>query len=279
MTQLQGKTTFIGGGAMGEAIIGSLIANQLLSPTRICVSEPVPARREFLNATYGVTVETNNAQAAKGASVVVLAVKPQVLGLVLADLRGNLSRDALVISIMAGVQIETLQSGLGHDKIVRSMPNTPAQVGQGMTVWTDTAAVTAADRAAAQAVLEAMGEAIYVTEEHYLDMATGLSGSGPGFVFLLLEALIDAGVHIGFSRDQSQQMVLQTVAGSVELMRQSGLHPADLRNRVTSPAGTTAAGTLVLERARVRSALIDAVDTAYRRSQDLGSDDSDDSDT
>lgn len=275
MTQLRGNTTFIGGGAMGEAIIGSLISRQLLGPTQICVSEPVPARRDFLKDTYGVNTETDNARAVNGASVVLLAVKPQVLRLVMADLGGNLSHDALVVSIMAGVRIETLQSGLGHDKIVRSMPNTPAQVGQGMTVWTDTAAVTETDRAAAQAILEAMGEAIYVAEEHYLDMATGLSGSGPGFVYLLLEALIDAGVHIGFSRDQAQQMVLQTVAGSVELMRQSGLHPADLRNRVTSPAGTTAAGTLVLERAGVRSALIAAVDTAYRRSKELGGDDSD----
>ena len=276
MNQLQGKTTFIGGGAMGEAIIGSLIANQLVSPTHICVSEPVPARRDFLNNTYGVTTETDNARAVNGASVVVLAVKPQVLDLVMTDLDGNLSQDALVVSIMAGVRIDTLQSGLSHNRIVRSMPNTPAQVGQGMTVWTDTTAVTETDRDAAQAILEAMGEAIYVADEHYLDMATGLSGSGPGFVYLLLEALIDAGVHVGFSRDQAQQMVLQTVAGSVELMRQSGLHPADLRNRVTSPAGTTAAGTLVLERAGVRAALIDAVDTAYRRSKELGGDDNSD---
>ncbi len=270
MNQLDGKTTFIGGGAMGEAIIGSLIGNQLLDPAQICVSEPVAARREFLDSTYGVKTETNNAQAVAGASVVVLAVKPQVLGLVMADLEGNLPQDALVVSIMAGVRINTLESGLDHNKIVRSMPNTPAQVGKGMTVWTDTAAVTETDRAAAQAILEAMGQAIYVADEHYLDMATGLSGSGPGFVYLLLEALIDAGVHIGFSRDQAQQMVLQTVEGSVELMRQSSLHPADLRNRVTSPAGTTAAGTLLLERAGVRSALIDAVDAAYRRSKELG---------
>ena len=270
MKQLQGKITFVGGGAMGEAIIGSLIGKKLLNPTQICVSEPVPTRREYLNSTYGVTTETDNSQAVTGASVAVLAVKPQVLGPVMADLNGNLSPAALVVSIMAGVQIDTLRTGLGHDKIVRSMPNTPAQVGKGMTVWTDTAAVTESDRAAAQVILEAMGEAIYAAEEHYLDMATGLSGSGPGFVYLLLEALIDAGVHIGFSRDQAQLMVLQTVEGSVELMRQSGLHPADLRNRVTSPAGTTAAGTLVLERAGVRSALIDAVDAAYRRSQELG---------
>ena len=270
MKQLQGKITFVGGGAMGEAIIGSLIGKKLLNPTQICVSEPVPTRREYLNSTYGVTTETDNSQAVTGASVAVLAVKPQVLGPVMADLKGNLSPAALVVSIMAGVQIDTLRTGLGHDKIVRSMPNTPAQVGKGMTVWTDTAAVTESDRAAALVILEAMGEAIYAAEEHYLDMATGLSGSGPGFVYLLLEALIDAGVHIGFSRDQAQLMVLQTVEGSVELMRQSGLHPADLRNRVTSPAGTTAAGTLVLERAGVRSALIDAVDAAYRRSQELG---------
>lgn len=270
MKQLQGKITFIGGGAMGEAIIGSLIRKELLDPAQITVSEPVSARREFLNSAYGVITDADNAQAVSGASVTVLAVKPQVLQSVLSDLTGNLSPGALVVSIMAGVRIDTLRSGLCHDKIVRSMPNTPAQVGKGMTVWTGTAAVTGADRAAAQAILEAMGEAIYVADEHYLDMATGLSGSGPGFVYLLLEALIDAGVHIGFSRDQAQQLVLQTVEGSVELMRHTNLHPAELRNRVTSPAGTTAAGTLVLERAGVRAALVDAVDSAYQRSKELG---------
>ena len=270
MSELEGKVTFIGGGAMGEAIIGSLLGKGLLKPAQICVSEPVPARREQLHGTYGVTTETDNAHAVNGASIVVLAVKPQVLEAVLTDLKSNLPPSALVLSIMAGVKIGTLRDGLGHEKIVRSMPNTPAQVGQGMTVWTDTAAVSETDRARSQTILEAMGEAIYAAEEHYLDMATGLSGSGPGFVYLLLEALIDAGVHIGFSREQAQQMVLQTVAGSVELMREGGLHPADLRNRVTSPAGTTAAGTLVLERAGVRAALIEAVDAAYRRSRELG---------
>ncbi len=268
--QLQGKITFIGGGAMGESIIASLIRNGSATARQICVSEPVSTRRAYLNSTYGVTTETDNGRAAAGASVVILAVKPQALGMVLSDLKGNLSAETLVLSIMAGVRIRTLRNGLNHDKIVRSMPNTPAQVGKGMTVWTVTAAVTDTDRTYAQSILEAMGQALYVEEEHYLDMATGLSGSGPGFVYLLLEAFIDAGVHIGFSRDQAQQMVLQTVEGSVELMRQSGFHAADLRNRVTSPAGTTAAGALMLERRAVRSALIDAVDAAYRRSQELG---------
>ena len=270
MKQLQGKVTFIGGGAMGEAIIASLLRKELLNPPQICVSEPVPARRELLSGAYGVTTESDNRQAVTGASVAVLAVKPQALPPVLSDLKGSLPQDALLLSIMAGVPVHTLRAGLNHEKIVRSMPNTPAQVGKGVTVWTDTAAVTETDRIYAQAILEAMGEAIYAADEHYLDMATGLSGSGPGFVCLVLEALIDAGVHIGFSRDQAQQMVLQTVEGSVKLMRQNGLHPAELRNRVTSPAGTTAAGLLVLERAAVRAALIDAVDAACRRSRELG---------
>ena len=268
--QLQGKITFIGGGAMGEAIIGSLIRDELVDACQICVSEPVPARRAHLSRTYHVTTETDNARAALDAAIVILAVKPQVLGLVLADLKGNLSPETLVVSIMAGVPSSTLGNGLDHRKIVRSMPNTPAQVGKGMTVWTATAAVMDMERASAQTILEAMGQAIYIDEEHYLDMATGLSGSGPGFVYLFLEALIDAGVHIGFSRDQAQQMVLQIVEGSVALMHQSGLHSAELRNRVTSPAGATSAGLLVLERRGVRSALIDAVDAAYRRSKELG---------
>lgn len=271
MKELQGKIAFIGGGAMGEAIIGSLIGKGLLSPDRISVSEPVPARRDFLSNTYGVATEAKSARSVVGAAVTILAVKPQVLPEVLADLAGSLEPETLVVSIMAGVRIDTLRGGLGHAKIVRSMPNTPAQVGKGMTVWTDTPEVTAADRSSAQLILEAMGEAIYAADERYLDMATGLSGSGPAFVYLLIESLIDAGVHIGFRRDQAQQMVLQTVEGSVALMREGDLHPADLRNRVTSPGGTTAAGTLILERAGVRSALIDAVDSAYRRSVELGS--------
>lgn len=268
--QLQGKIAFIGGGAMGEAIIGSLIRDGLVEAGQICVSEPVEARRQALHSAYGVATETDNSRAAADASVVVLAVKPQVLGIVLPDLRGRLAPDALILSIMAGVRISTLQNGLGHAKIVRSMPNTPAQVGKGMTVWTATDAVSESDRSTAQAILEAMGQALYVQEEHYLDAATGLSGSGPGFVYLLLEALIDAGVHVGFSRDQAQQMAVQTVEGSVALLRQTGQHPAELRNRVTSPAGTTAAGTLVLEQRAVRAALIEAVDAAYRRSKALG---------
>lgn len=268
--QLNGKIAFIGGGAMAEAILKRLVAGGLAQPGGIAVSEPVPPRREYLQAEYGVTVHPENEQAAAGASILVLAVKPQVLDKVLPGLAGKLSPDTLIISIMAGVRISSLRRGLGHERIVRSMPNTPAQVGKGMTVWTATSAVTDENKGQAQMILEAMGDAFFVDDEHALDLATGLSGSGPGFVYLLIEALIDAGVHIGFSRAQAERMVLQTIEGSVDLMRESRAHPADLRNRVTSPGGTTAAGTLVLEQRAVRAALIDAVAAAAARSAALG---------
>lgn len=268
--QLSGKIAFIGGGAMAEAIIKRLVQGGLAQPQQIAVSEPVATRRDYLQSAYGVGVETENSVAAQSASVLVLAVKPQVLDKVLPDLAGGLQPETLLISIMAGVRLSTLRRGLDHERIVRSMPNTPAQVGKGMTVWTATPAVTGDDKGQAQMILEAMGDALFVDDEHYIDLATGLSGSGPGFVYLLIEALIDAGVHIGFGRAQAERMVLQTLEGSIALMREGNAHPADLRNRVTSPGGTTAAGTLVLEQRNVRAALIEAVAAAAARSEELG---------
>ncbi|MFZ1753488.1 MAG: pyrroline-5-carboxylate reductase [Caldilineaceae bacterium] len=268
--QLSGKIAFIGGGAMAEAILKRLVLGGLAQPDQVTVAEPVPTRRDYLRSEYGVAVEAENSAAAAGAAILLLAVKPQVLNKVLPGLAGQLRPETLVISIMAGVRISTLRRGLGHERIVRSIPNTPAQVGKGMTVWTATAAVTDDDKGQAQMILEAMGDAFFVDDEHAIDLATGLSGSGPGFVYLLLEGLIDAGVHIGFSRAQAERMVLQTVEGSVALMRESRGHPADLRNRVTSPGGTTAMGTLVLEQSAVRAALIEAVAAAAAHSQELG---------
>ncbi len=268
--QLSGKIAFIGGGAMAEAILKRLVLGGLAQPEQVAVAEPVPARRDYLRNEYGVGVEAENSAAATGASILVLAIKPQVLDKVLPGLVGLLQPETLVISIMAGVRISSLRRGLGHERIVRSMPNTPAQVGKGMTVWTATSAVTPDDKGQAQMILEAMGDAFFVDDEHAIDLATGLSGSGPGFVFLLVEALIDAGVHIGLSRVQAERMVLQTIEGSIALMREGNLHPADLRNRVTSPGGTTAAGSLVLEQRGVRAALIEAVAAAAARSEALG---------
>jgi pyrroline-5-carboxylate reductase len=264
------RIAFIGSGAMGEAIIKGLLANGLVRPQQIVAADPVAARREHVTREYGVTATDNNPQAVDGATIVVLSVKPQVTGQAFPGLRSNIPAAGLVLSIMAGVPVAAMREGLQHGAIVRSMPNTPAQVGKGMTVWMATPEVTQAQREQAALVLGALGEQIAVNDEHYLDMATGLSGSGPGFVYLLIEALIDAGVQIGFSRADSQKLVLQTIDGSVELMRQSGQHPAELRNRVTSPAGTTGAGLFELEAGGVRTAIMRAVQAAYQRSVDLG---------
>lgn len=264
------RIAFIGSGAMGEAMIKGILAKELTTPSQIVAADPVAPRREQITAQYGVAAVADNLEAVREADVVVLSVKPQILPKVLPQLRGQIPPEALVLSIVAGVPIHTLRSGLDHGRIVRTMPNTPAQVGLGVTVWTATPDVSAEQKRHTQTILSALGIDVMVDDESYLDMATGLSGSGPGFVFLLLEALIDAGVQAGFSRADAQQMVLQTVEGSVALVRETGLHPAELKNRVTSPAGTTAAGLFELENSGVRAALIRAVMAAYHRSQELG---------
>jgi pyrroline-5-carboxylate reductase len=264
------QVTFIGSGAMGEAMIKGMVAQDVVQAPQIVASDPVPARREQMKSQFGVTTTDSNLNAVQEADVVVLSVKPQILPKVMAELKGKIPEDALLLSIVAGVPIATMQSGLGHDRIVRTMPNTPAQVGKGMTVWVATPAVTTEQRLQTQAILNALGEQVMVEDEHYLDMATGLSGSGPGYVFLIIEAMIDAGVHIGFSRADALKIVLQTIDGSVELVRSTGLHPAELKNRVTSPAGTTAAGLFELEQSGVRAAMIRAVEAAYHRSEALG---------
>jgi pyrroline-5-carboxylate reductase len=264
------RVAFVGSGAMGEAMIKGMVAQGLVQPLQIVASDPLAARREQMNSQFGVQTSDTNLAAVQGADVVVLSVKPQVLNKVMAELHGNLSPDALVLSIIAGAPIATMVKGLGHDRVVRTMPNTPAQVGKGVTVWTATPSVTAHQRQQTQAILGALGEHVMVEDEGYLDMATGLSGSGPGYVFLFIEAMIDAGVQIGFSRADSQKMVLQTLEGSVALVRSTGLHPAELKNRVTSPGGTTAAGLFELEQSGLRAAVMRAVEAAYRRSQALG---------
>jgi pyrroline-5-carboxylate reductase len=268
--QIEGTIAFVGSGAMAEAIIRSLVHQEVVDPQQIVASDPRQSRRDYMTESYGVRTSNSNLEAIKEAGIVVLCVKPQVLAKVLNELSGLLAPDVLVISIVAGARISLLRNGLSHTRIVRSMPNTPAQVGKGMTVWTATPAVTDQNKRDAQTILGVMGDAIYVEEEHYLDMATGLSGSGPGFVFLFIEALIDAGVQIGFSRSVAERMVLQTIEGSVAIMRQTGSHPADLRNRVTSPGGTTAAGIHEMEKRGFRAAVSEAIIAAYLRSKELG---------
>lgn len=263
------KICFIGGGNMGEAIVKSLLAKGLAKPDDITASDVSEARRDILKKKYRIKTVTNNKQAVSGAEVVVLAIKPQELTKVLAELKGLLAK-RLVLSIIAGATIETLEDGLGHSVIVRAMPNMPAQIGEGMTVWTTTADVNQKQKDMAQSILAAMGKEIYVSGEKYIDMATAVSGSGPAYIFLIIEALVDAGVHIGMPRDMAEKLVIQTVLGSTKSLEVMGKHPAELKNMVTSPGGTTSEGLLQLETGGLRSLLLKAVIAAYNKSKALG---------
>lgn len=261
---------FIGPGAMAEAMIRGLVVGKLVSPAQVIAAGPRSARLEELQNKYGVHITTDNAMAAEGADVVVLGIKPQMLNHVMQGIKGHIRPHALVLSIIAGARIQTIENGLSHHAMVRSMPNTPAQIGQGMTVWTASPSVSMAQRDQAQAILGALGEEIFVEEEDYLDMATAISGNGPAYVFLFMEAMVDAGVHLGFPRYIAEKLVLQTVKGSVEYAQQTPQHLARLRNQVTSPGGTSAEALYYLEKAGFRTALSRAIWAAYQRSSQLG---------
>lgn len=268
---LENKTVaFIGGGVMGEAMIKGLLNQHLLTSDQLIAADPREDRGRELIARYQLHFTTSNAEAAEAADILVLATKPQVIGAVLSSLKGQGSHPSLILSILAGVRIGTLRDGSGNDRIVRAMPNTPAQIAEGITVWTATPEVPADERAQAKALLGALGEELFMDDEKFLDMATALSGTGPAYVFLFMEALIDAGVHMGFSRRDAERLVLQTVRGSVDFAQQSGIHQAELRNQVTSPGGTTAEALYQLEKGGLRTVLSQAVYAAYRRSVELG---------
>lgn len=271
MSNLQDVTlAFIGSGVMAEAMINGILGQGLTDPPRMIASDPLTERGQELAERYGVKTTNDNRQAAKAAQIVVLSVKPQVLPVVLKELKGAIDPSGLILSIVAGARIKVIAEGLSHSAVVRVMPNTPAQVGQGMSVWTATAEVSDEQRAQAQSILRALGEEIYLEDEDYLDMATALSGTGPAYAFLFMEALIDAGVHLGFSRRVAQQLVLQTLQGSVAFARQSIAHPAELRNMVTSPGGTSAEALYQLEKGGFRTVLSRAIWAAYQKSKYLG---------
>lgn len=260
----------IGGGVMGEAILKRLLESGMVEARHIRVAEVVTGRREYLQATYGVASTAGPAAAAGGAETVVLAVKPQDLPEALSGLKGRLAPGQLLLSIVAGATLSAISAGAAHEAVVRVMPNTPAQIGLGMSVWSASGAVTEAQKADAKAVLGALGREVYVTGEHYLDMATAVSGSGPAYVFLVLEALTDAAVHIGLPREMAELLALQTIQGSAQYAAETGKHPAVLRNMVTSPGGTTAAGLLELESGALRAVFTKAVVAAYQKAQALG---------
>jgi pyrroline-5-carboxylate reductase len=260
----------IGSGVMAEAIIAGLLRGQLVEPDRIVASHPRADRREALQARHGIRTVDANAAAVDGADIVLLAIKPQMLGRVAREIGPHLKPGQLVISILAGATTRALIGHLGHDEVVRSMPNTPAQLGRGMTVWYATPETSAEQRAQAAALLGALGVQLEVDDEKLVAMATAVSGTGPTYVFLVMEALIDAAVHLGFPRHIAHDMVIETLEGSTVFARQSGLHPAELRNMVTSPGGTSAAALHELESGRLRTVLSEAVWAAFRRTVELG---------
>lgn len=255
---------------MAESMIAGLIRGQLVEAPHVIASHPRSERREQLARELGIRVTASNVEAVTGADVVILAVKPQMLARVAREIGPHLTSGQLVLSVIAGATTTALAGLLGHRELVRSMPNTPAQLGRGMTVWYATPETTAGQRAQAKALLTALGAEIEVDDEKLVAMATAVSGTGPTYVFLFMEALIDAAVHLGFPRHVAHDLVVETLEGSTFFAKQSGDHPAVLRNMVTSPGGTSAAALHELESGRFRTVLSEAVWSAYRRTVELG---------
>lgn len=264
------RIAFIGCGVMGEAIMSSLLRGEQVTADQLIGSEPVESRRRDLSAKLGVHLLDDNCTAVADADVVLLTVKPQSLNDVMNDLAGSLDERQLVISIVPGATVGQLSSGLRHDRVVRSMPNTPAQIGYGATVWFAGAAVDGEGQELVSAILSTLGTAVRVNSEDAVDMSTALSGTGPAYIFLVMEALIDAGVHMGFPRRTAEELVHQTMLGSVLFARESGKHPAELRNMVTTPGGTTAAAIYEMEKGGLRTVIARSVWAAYKRAQQLG---------
>ncbi len=271
MSPLANRTiATVGSGVMAEAMIAGFLRANLVEPGQIVASHPRPERRTALADAHGIRVVTSNVEAVAGADVIVLAVKPQMLARVGREIGPHLRRGQLVLSVLAGPTTKALTAALGHDQVARAMPNTPARIGNGMTVWYATPDTTEDQRSQAKALLGALGAELEVEDEKWVAMATAVSGTGPAYVFLVMEALIDAAVHIGFPRHIAHDLVIETLEGSTRFAKQSGDHPAVLRNMVTSPAGTSAAAIHELESGRLRTVLSEAVWAAFRRTVELG---------
>jgi len=260
----------VGSGVMAEAMIAGLLRGELVAPDQIVASHPRPERRDHLRAEYGIRVVADNVEAVEGADIVLLGIKPQMLARVGREIGPHLRRGQVVLSVLAGATTAALTGTLGHDQVIRAMPNTPARLGKGVTVWYATPETSAEQREQAGALLQTLGVQLEVDDEKFVAMATAVSGTGPTYVFLVMEALIDAAVHLGFPRHVAHDLVIETLEGSTLFAKQSGMHPAELRNMVTSPGGTSAAALHELESGRLRTVLSEAVWAAFRRTIELG---------
>ncbi len=261
---------FLGAGNMTAALVGGLVHGDVLPPPRILASDVKIERLEQLTQEFGIRTTMDNHQLLRESDVVVLAVKPQVIDRVLTEIGGDVRGDQLVVSVAAGVPIEALESRLPPgSRVVRAMPNTPATVQAGATAVSGGAHASADDLRLARELFEAVGRVV-VLDEGLLDAVTGLSGSGPAYVMLIIEALADGGVKVGLHRDTALLLAAQTVYGSAKLLLETGEHPGRLKDMVTSPGGTAIAGLHTLESGALRKTLIDAVETASKRAAELG---------
>lgn len=258
---------------MAESMIAGLLRMSIVERGQIVASHPRANRRDELKAKYGIEVFERNEDAVSVLpqdGTVVLSVKPQRLPAAMSDIQDAVGGDHLVISIVAGAHIDAIATKLGCSHVVRAMPNTPSQIGAGMTAWTCSESVTDGQKELVKTILGALGMELYVETENMIDMATSLSATGPTYIFMVMEALTDAGVHLGFSREVSKQLVQQTMLGSVQFAIESHKHPAELRNMVTSPGGTSAEAIYQMEKGSLRTVLSKAVYSAYKRAVDLG---------
>jgi pyrroline-5-carboxylate reductase len=265
------KIAFIGGGNMGEAMVSAILKNNLAAADDIAVSDIAESRRSYLENKYKITVMNDNNEVVQNKEIIIFAVKPQMLADAAARLKGQFKPNQLIISILAGKSIQTIATVLAHNCIVRSMPNTPAQIGEGITVWTATSQVNEQQKKWAASILGVMGMEIYTDDEKYLDMATAVSGSGPAYVFLFVESLVAAAIKLGFTPEVSDKLVLQTLLGSCHLLQKSGKSPQELRRIVTSPGGTTAEAIAQFEKGGFADLIGKAVTAAYEKAKKLGS--------
>ena len=267
------KLAFIGCGVMAESMVAGLLRKEIVSPSQIVATHPRADRRRELTKKYSIEVHEQNADAVAAlpdSGIVVLSVKPQRINVVLKDLEGAVRSSHLVMSIIAGARIEKISKELKNELVVRAMPNTPSQIGAGMTAWTCSENLDESHRLQVRTMLSALGKELYVETENMIDMATSLSATGPTYIFMVMEAMTDAGVHLGFSREIAKDLVQQTMLGSVLFAMESLKHPAELRNMVTSPGGTSAEAIYQMEKGTLRTVLSKAIHAAYKRAVELG---------
>jgi pyrroline-5-carboxylate reductase len=267
--KIEGTIGFVGTGNMGEALIRGLLKAEVAEPSQVVGSDPRPDRAAELAETYGIRTTGDNLEVARQADILILAVKPQVMERVLEEIGPEIHAHALVISIAAGVPLSAIEARLPQARVIRTMPNTPALVGAGATAIAVGGHATDDDLAAAKRIFDSVGMTVAL-DEAQMDAVTGLSGSGPAYVFLVIEALSDAGVKVGLSRHHAQALAAQTLLGSAKLLIETNEHPGRLKDMVTSPGGTAIAGLHTLEAGGLRTTLMDAVEAATTRSRELG---------